>query len=297
MADGGSGLQDDELYLPRTVVNKLIKEIVPNIRVSTDARDLLLNCCTEFIHLIASEASDISEKQAKKVISPEHVVEALSTLGFTEYVVDVKAVHKEYKEQASKHRRRGRSKLDKLGIPEEELHRQQQQLFEEARQQQMESEMLEQQRLQQTGLPSPASSGNSMGGQSLDSRVTVTPSPQPPSVIAPVSVDPQPATLRAPSVSTGGMSLLPQGSAITVASLQATSHLIQQALAMASAQMATGQLLHQGLAIPPQLAPPTGATLPILLPKPPQLLTTPDRTLPPTPLQDTKTELKKPPDN
>ncbi len=62
MADGGSGLQDDELYLPRSkssmcglgsslsfhaaVVNKLIKEIVPNIRVSTDARDLLLNCCT-----------------------------------------------------------------------------------------------------------------------------------------------------------------------------------------------------------------------------------------------------------
>ena len=28
------------------VVNKLIKEIVPNIRVSNDARDLLLNCCT-----------------------------------------------------------------------------------------------------------------------------------------------------------------------------------------------------------------------------------------------------------
>ncbi len=37
----------------------------------------------------------------KKVISPEHVVEALTTLGFQEYVTDVKAVHKEYKEQAS----------------------------------------------------------------------------------------------------------------------------------------------------------------------------------------------------
>lgn len=37
----------------------------------------------------------------KKVISPEHVVEALTTLGFQEYVPDVKAVHKEYKEQAS----------------------------------------------------------------------------------------------------------------------------------------------------------------------------------------------------
>lgn len=55
----------------------------------------------EFIHLLASEASDISEKQMKKVISPEHVVEALTTLGFQEYVTDVKAVHKEYKEQAS----------------------------------------------------------------------------------------------------------------------------------------------------------------------------------------------------
>lgn len=56
---------------------------------------------TEFIHLLASEASDISERQQKKVISPEHVVEALTTLGFQEYVPDVKAVHKEYKEQAS----------------------------------------------------------------------------------------------------------------------------------------------------------------------------------------------------
>lgn len=33
-------------------------------------------------------------------------------------------------------------------------------------------------------------------------------------------------------------------------------------------------LLQQGLTIPPPLAPPTGATLPILLPKPTQLLPT-----------------------
>ena len=31
----------------------------------------------------------------------EHVLEALSTLGFHEYIDDVKAVHREYKEQAS----------------------------------------------------------------------------------------------------------------------------------------------------------------------------------------------------
>lgn len=50
---------------------------------------------------MASEASEISEHQQKKVISPEHVVEALQTLGFQEYIEDVRAVHKEYKEQAS----------------------------------------------------------------------------------------------------------------------------------------------------------------------------------------------------
>ena len=63
-----------------------------------------LLCCplhSEFIHLLASEASEVSEKQQKKVISPEHVVEALHTLGFQEYVEDVQAVHKEYREQAS----------------------------------------------------------------------------------------------------------------------------------------------------------------------------------------------------
>ena len=60
-----------------------------------------IHTLAEFIHLIASEASDISENQQKKVISPEHVVEALNTLGFQEYVADVEAVHKEYKEQAS----------------------------------------------------------------------------------------------------------------------------------------------------------------------------------------------------
>ena len=27
-------------------VNKLIKEMIPNVRVSNDARELILNCCT-----------------------------------------------------------------------------------------------------------------------------------------------------------------------------------------------------------------------------------------------------------
>ncbi len=50
---------------------------------------------------MASQASEISDNQQKKVISPEHIIEALTTLGFQEYVEDVQAVHLEYREQAS----------------------------------------------------------------------------------------------------------------------------------------------------------------------------------------------------
>ena len=67
--------EDDDLSIPRAALNKMIKELVPNVRVANDSRELILNCCTEFIHLISSEANDICNKQAKKTISPEHVLE------------------------------------------------------------------------------------------------------------------------------------------------------------------------------------------------------------------------------
>ena len=67
--------EDDELSIPRAALNKMIKEIIPNIRVANDSRELILNCCTEFIHLVSSEANDICNKSNKKTISPEHVLQ------------------------------------------------------------------------------------------------------------------------------------------------------------------------------------------------------------------------------
>ena len=69
------GSQDDELSVPRAALNKMIKELIPRIRVANDARELILNCCTEFIHLVSSEANEICVKQQKKTISPDHVLE------------------------------------------------------------------------------------------------------------------------------------------------------------------------------------------------------------------------------
>ena len=53
----------------------------------------------EFIHLIASEANDICDKETKKTIAGEHVVSALKALGFEEYVEDVEEVYKEHRQQ------------------------------------------------------------------------------------------------------------------------------------------------------------------------------------------------------
>jgi len=83
-------------------VQKIVSEILPpsaGIAFGKDARDLLIECCVEFITLISSEANEISEKEAKKTIACEHVTKALEQLGFGAYVADILEVASEHKEQ------------------------------------------------------------------------------------------------------------------------------------------------------------------------------------------------------
>ena len=68
------GNEEEELTIPRAAMNKMIKEIVPSVRVANEARELILNCCSEFIHLLASEANDICTQQQKKTINAEHIL-------------------------------------------------------------------------------------------------------------------------------------------------------------------------------------------------------------------------------
>lgn len=82
-------------------MQKIITEILPPNSGKTfakDARDLLIECCVEFITLISSEANEISEKEAKKTIAAEHIERALTDLGFGDYVPAVLAVAEEHKE-------------------------------------------------------------------------------------------------------------------------------------------------------------------------------------------------------
>lgn len=100
---------------------------------------MIITCCTEFIHLISSESNDVCNKRNKKTISADHVLEALDRLGFPDFKEEAEAVLNDCKEVAAK-RRKQSTRLEHLGIPEEELLRQQQELFARAREEQAQAE-------------------------------------------------------------------------------------------------------------------------------------------------------------
>jgi histone H3/H4 len=82
-------------------VQKIVSEILPpatGVAFSKEARDLLIECCVEFITLISSEANEISEKEAKKTIACDHITKALEQLGFADYVPAVLEAAAEHKE-------------------------------------------------------------------------------------------------------------------------------------------------------------------------------------------------------
>jgi histone H3/H4 len=87
-------------YLSLATVGKIITEVLANdhgISFARDARDLLIECCVEFITLISSEANEIAEKDAKKTIACEHVTAALRQLGYPDYIPEILKVAQEHK--------------------------------------------------------------------------------------------------------------------------------------------------------------------------------------------------------
>lgn len=86
--------------------------------MASNARELVVNCCTELTHLISSEASEICNTSEKKTVSPEHTLQALGSLGFGLYISAVKEVLQKCKMVALE-RRKASSHLENPGIPEE----------------------------------------------------------------------------------------------------------------------------------------------------------------------------------
>ncbi|KAJ7638632.1 histone-fold-containing protein [Roridomyces roridus] len=120
---------DDDLSLPKATVAKMITELLPNdVVCAKETRDLVIECCVEFIHLISSEANEICEQESKKTIAPEHIISALKRLGFDSFTTEVEDVLKEHKQQ-QKDREKKVSKFEQSGLTPEELLAAQEELF------------------------------------------------------------------------------------------------------------------------------------------------------------------------
>lgn len=122
---------NDDLSLPKATVQKIVSEILPpttGISFSKEARDLLIECCVEFITLVSSEANEISEKETKKTIACDHITKALEQLGFSDYVPAVLEAAAEHKE-VQKGREKKANKFESSGLSLEELERLQAEQF------------------------------------------------------------------------------------------------------------------------------------------------------------------------
>eukprot|EP00201_Polytomella_parva_P017293 CAMPEP_0175063194 /NCGR_PEP_ID=MMETSP0052_2-20121109/14611_1 /TAXON_ID=51329 ORGANISM="Polytomella parva, Strain SAG 63-3" /NCGR_SAMPLE_ID=MMETSP0052_2 /ASSEMBLY_ACC=CAM_ASM_000194 /LENGTH=144 /DNA_ID=CAMNT_0016329345 /DNA_START=57 /DNA_END=491 /DNA_ORIENTATION=+ len=103
--------------------------------------EMLVQCCTEFIHLVASQANEVGTREKKNTIQPEHVLKALTELGFDDFVADVASTYEHHKEETKQDKL---SKFNKVGgavkLTEAEQILLQQQLFEADRVHSMTSE-------------------------------------------------------------------------------------------------------------------------------------------------------------
>lgn len=66
--------------------------------------------CTEFVQLLSSEANEVSTREKKSTIQPDHVIKALQELGFAEFLEEVTAAWEGHKEES-------KSKLLSLSAP------------------------------------------------------------------------------------------------------------------------------------------------------------------------------------
>ncbi|KHJ45323.1 vacuolar sorting protein 9 domain protein [Trichuris suis] len=149
MADDG-----EEPGIPRASLNKVIRDTLPHARLSGDFRDMLHECCLQFVKYVGTEANRICVDEQKKTINKEHLFQAVANMGFgSDYIDAGRSVLDKCNEEASRRLKRQSTRLEKCGIPEDELLRTQQELFAKARLEQATAEQLQvtwfQQRLQE----------------------------------------------------------------------------------------------------------------------------------------------------
>ena len=115
-----------------TVAKMISERLPPGLKLTAEVKEMILDACNEFVQCVASEANEISTKENKSTILPEHVVGALESLDFASYVQTVSAAMLEMKEEGKAERAEKKKKKGLQMTPEEAL-AMQQKMFAEAR--------------------------------------------------------------------------------------------------------------------------------------------------------------------
>jgi DNA polymerase epsilon subunit 3 len=134
---------DGDILLPKATVVKAVKERLPagdDLKVSPAANELILECCTALIQILATTANSISEKSKRSTITPEDILAAATELGFEKYTPSMAEALEAFKSEAKDKRdvKRSKKQNKNTGMTEEELIEMQNKLFAQAAQKQME---------------------------------------------------------------------------------------------------------------------------------------------------------------
>ncbi|CCK69558.1 negative cofactor 2 transcription regulator complex subunit NCB2 KNAG_0C04560 [Huiozyma naganishii CBS 8797] len=126
-------MEKDDISLPKATVQKLISEIIDDdLSFNKDAREIIIKAGIEFLMILSSMSSEMAENDAKKTIAPEHVLTALKELEFDSFIPFLEQALTEFK-GTQKFRERRDSKFKNSGLTEEQLLRQQEELFKKSR--------------------------------------------------------------------------------------------------------------------------------------------------------------------
>ena len=133
MADAG----DDEIGLPKATVAKMVTDALKSagydaMKMSTECRDLIVECCSEFVQAVSSEANEVSTKERKSTITAEHVLRALRVLGFEAYENECAIARDEAKEEETE-KREAKKKRKNFAMSAEDAIAMQQKLFAQAK--------------------------------------------------------------------------------------------------------------------------------------------------------------------
>ena len=80
-------LREQDQYLPISNIIRIMRSILPaHAKISDEAKETLQQCVSEFISFVTEEANDRCQKQHRKTITADDLIEAMCRLGFDDFV-------------------------------------------------------------------------------------------------------------------------------------------------------------------------------------------------------------------